>query len=325
MIEITGKWYDIFSDGRSSDKWTSNLIVSNAKNVIAAALANVQTTHAFNVGGLNWDFSDKTLVRTGAFSTYQSQWSDNDYALIRYGTGISTGGSQFNIASVTNANTIVIDGDIDPGDVLDNSVSITIFKDNPRLHNLYLAIGTGSSTWDNESVYPDKSATSLLQEYYRKPITSVTHIKEYTGSISAVAGADITSSEFVEFGNDCVGQLLEIIDGPGVGQVRQIDSINTTTNVATLSSAITGPATTASKWRIGIPQFDPTGTIDITTVFNADEANANGTIREMGLFGGHANGVIGSGQMLNLIHHASITKTVGTSLTRIIRLRINIA
>lgn len=61
----------------------------------------------------------------------------------------------------------------------------------------------------------------------------------------------------------------------------------------------------------------PTNRLQISVVF--DESEANGELRELGLFGGNATGTRDSGYMLNRKIHALITKTSAMKLERIIR------
>lgn len=320
-INVTGRWLDI-TDNQLGSKWNRNLVVSNAAKVIAAAIGNLSTTKSYMISGLDWTESSKTLTFTGAFSGYYNNWSDTDYVLVRFGTGLSSIGSTVKVVSCT-ADNLVLESSIG-SDVTDNTVSVTIFKEHPRLHNLYLALGTGSSSWDNEMAYPSKSATSLVQEYYRKSVSFVRHIKDYTGGTSAATATTLTSPDFAIVGQDCVGQILEITDGLGVGQVVQIASFDSSLNKITVASWPSTTPDTTSKWSLSAPSLYPTGTLEISTTFEATEANANGTIREMGLFGANATNVIGSGEMLNCIHHTAITKTTLSALTRIIRLNFEV-
>lgn len=61
----------------------------------------------------------------------------------------------------------------------------------------------------------------------------------------------------------------------------------------------------------------PTNRIQITVVFN--ESEANGELRELGIFGGDATSAKDSGYMINRKTHALIYKTSGMKLERIIR------
>lgn len=325
---MPGKWFDVYSDGKTSDKWTSNLIVSNASKALVSALANMPSSSSIMVAGCGWTQATKRVTKTGAFVNYASEFVDSDYFLVRSGTGIATTGTLIRITGVDpTGDYITLETDLHGSNISDGSVSGTIFKSFPRFHNLYLAIGTGSSSWDSETPYPSKSATQLTGEFYRKLVSRIVHIQEYDGLASAATSTTITSPSFAAFSTDCIGQLIEIVDGTGVGQVRQIISFNTSTNQMTISSGATNwvvtPDTT-SKWRIGIPQHTATGVIDVITTFEQNEGNANGTIREMGLFGADATDVLGSGQLINLINHTGITKNSTNSLTRIIRLRLEV-
>lgn len=113
----------------------------------------------------------------------------------------------------------------------------------------YFAVGSGSSSWQNESL-PSPSATDakLLSETYRKAITS----------------------------ND----------------ISFIDSSNEESTT-------------------------PTNRLQIKVTFNENEAN--GELRELGIFGGNATATKDSGYMLNRKIHALIYKTSGMKLERIIR------
>ena len=61
----------------------------------------------------------------------------------------------------------------------------------------------------------------------------------------------------------------------------------------------------------------PTNRIQITTMFEANEAN--GELREIGIFGGNATAKADSGLMVNCKIHPLIFKTAGMKLERIIR------
>lgn len=61
----------------------------------------------------------------------------------------------------------------------------------------------------------------------------------------------------------------------------------------------------------------PTNRLQIKVTFNENEAN--GELRELGIFGGNATAIKDSGYMLNRKIHALIYKTSGMKLERIIR------
>lgn len=68
-----------------------------------------------------------------------------------------------------------------------------------------------------------------------------------------------------------------------------------------------------------LPSVTPTNKIELTVII--DYAEANGALREFGLFGGDADpGVADSGQMVNWIHHARIDKDVTIAIERKIRI-----
>ena len=62
----------------------------------------------------------------------------------------------------------------------------------------------------------------------------------------------------------------------------------------------------------------PTNKIEITVTF--DETEANGPLREFGIFGGLASGVANSGLMVNHKIHPLIYKTNALQLERVLRL-----
>lgn len=66
-----------------------------------------------------------------------------------------------------------------------------------------------------------------------------------------------------------------------------------------------------------VESSSPTNRLQITVTFN--ESEANGELRELGLFGGNASSTKNSGYMLNRKIHALIYKTSGMKLERIIR------
>lgn len=113
----------------------------------------------------------------------------------------------------------------------------------------YFAVGSGSSSWNNESLpSPATTDTKLLNETYRKQITP--------------------------------------------DDIKFIDSNNVKSN-------------------------SPTNRLEIRVMFS--ESEANGELRELGLFGGNASSTKNSGYMLNRKIHALIYKTSGMKLERIIR------
>lgn len=61
----------------------------------------------------------------------------------------------------------------------------------------------------------------------------------------------------------------------------------------------------------------PTNRIQITVTF--DEQEANGELREIGIFGGNATAAANSGIMVNCKIHPLIYKTTGMKLERIVR------
>lgn len=61
----------------------------------------------------------------------------------------------------------------------------------------------------------------------------------------------------------------------------------------------------------------PTNRIQITVTFNENEAN--GELREIGIFGGDATDKADSGIMVNCKYHPLIYKTTGMKLERIVR------
>lgn len=113
----------------------------------------------------------------------------------------------------------------------------------------YFAVGSGSSSWQNENLpSPEASDVKLLNETFRKTITA--------------------------------------------GDVTFIDSANEESST-------------------------PTNRLQIKVTFNENEAN--GELRELGIFGGNATATKDSGYMLNRKIHALIYKTSGMKLERIIR------
>lgn len=62
---------------------------------------------------------------------------------------------------------------------------------------------------------------------------------------------------------------------------------------------------------------NPTNRLQVSVTF--DESEANGELRELGIFGGNATATRNSGYMLNRKIHALIYKTNGMKLERIIR------
>lgn len=68
----------------------------------------------------------------------------------------------------------------------------------------------------------------------------------------------------------------------------------------------------------GVPAGTPTNKLEISVTIGY--ADANGTMREFGLFGGDATSTLNSGQMVNWISHARIDKTSGFEIQRTIRL-----
>lgn len=66
------------------------------------------------------------------------------------------------------------------------------------------------------------------------------------------------------------------------------------------------------------PSTNPTNRLQIKVIFNENEAN--GDLREFGLFGGTASNNANSGIMINRKIHPLIYKTTGMKLERVIRL-----
>lgn len=66
------------------------------------------------------------------------------------------------------------------------------------------------------------------------------------------------------------------------------------------------------------PSATPTRAIEITMTF--DPAEANGAMREFGLFGGDADGVTDSGQIINWVVHPLINKDATLTINRTIRI-----
>jgi hypothetical protein len=68
----------------------------------------------------------------------------------------------------------------------------------------------------------------------------------------------------------------------------------------------------------GSPSGSPTNKVEITV--NIGYSEANGTMREFGLFGGTATSSLDSGEMVNWIVHERIDKTSGFEIQRKIRI-----
>ena len=67
-----------------------------------------------------------------------------------------------------------------------------------------------------------------------------------------------------------------------------------------------------------VVSLTPTHKIQITVIF--EEAEANGELREFGIFGGNASATLNSGVMINHKIHPLIYKTTALRLERILRL-----
>jgi hypothetical protein len=198
-----------------------------------------------------------------------------------------------------------------------------------ELNNMFLAIGSGDLSWDTARPAPSKTDTSLFAEYYRRPIDSVTHITEITGYNENIGAADeIESSLFEDIDPSLlIGRLVEIIGDAGnpvpIGETRTITAVTDSVPfIITVDSPFTSTPTTTTKFRIGYVSNIPTGVVDIETTFPAEDGNAFGTIREEAIFGGDATDLLNSGIMLNVIRHEPLSKQTGTSLTRVVRIRL---
>lgn len=106
---------------------------------------------------------------------------------------------------------------------------------------------------------------------------------------------------------------LEVGTGVGNGttQLPQTESVSQTA----LRSPLLRKAITSWTYlnASGSPTATETNVLQITTVFNEDEAN--GAIVEMGLFGGNATGTNGSGMMFNYKTFPVWNKQQGMKLT----------
>lgn len=194
-------------------------------------------------------------------------------------------------------------------------------------NSLYLALGSGDASWAGTAPpAPSKDATGLTSEFARRPVDNVTYIEEYVGVHNVAAGqasTEIQAPIFAELDEGLfINRLIEIIDGAGKGDVRTILDTNGSSAFVDSDFSQTPDATTV--WRVGVVSLVPTNIVDLQTTFPATESNAKGQIREAGLFGGLATDELGSGDLINLIHHPVITKQEKSELTRVVRLRFNI-
>lgn len=73
----------------------------------------------------------------------------------------------------------------------------------------------------------------------------------------------------------------------------------------------------------GSPSGSPTSKLEITV--NMGYSDANGTMREFGLFGGTAISALDSGEMVNWIVHDRIDKTSGFEIQRKVRIEFVLA
>ena len=330
---ISGHWHDQFYENgkRVTTKWRKNLVVASASKALAAGLSTTPTPTTFSFSGQNWVQASKAITKTAgnAFVNYNRTNSDRVY--IFAGTNAIKG---FYTVTNTHANPDVDDGIVvdatlasTAADLTNNDIAGTIFQAPPLLHNLWLALGYGDSSWDIETPAPQSSATALVSEHYRKRPSYVSHMQEYEG-LNTYTGPDqnkLTAATFQTLGGQLIGQVIEVIDGVNSGDQRTITSIATDT--VTLSSNMTSVATATTYWRVAVPVTAATGVLDIRTVFN--EAQANASVREMALFGGNATQEKDSGNMINLIRHAKVVVNINpvdpaTFYTRTMRLRLQI-
>jgi len=195
-----------------------------------------------------------------------------------------------------------------------------------KTNALYHALGVGRYQWDFSLPNPEPSATSLVDEYFRRTPNSVTYIDEYIGlheTSSPNPDDELQSTIFGTIGGDLlIGRLIEIIAGTGAGDVREITSY-TSPDIVTLSSGLSATPDETTRFRVGVVSSTPTGVVDVVTVFPATEGNSDGQIREHGLFCGAATAELGTGTLLCIQRHSVIAKT-GEDLTRVWRLRIEL-
>jgi hypothetical protein len=297
------------------------MITSSGKKVIAAAVGSLPSTNTFEFNGAGFDVSALQLTKTSGFIGYTK--TAGDRVLILSGTDASLG--YFRVTAKPDNDTVTLDADIttDATDITEDDVVGIIFSVPPGLHNLQTAIGYGEAEWDVETPSADKNATSLVAEFYRKPVSIVTNIKEYRGLHTGGSTIDeLESPTFGTIGDDVIGQMIEIVGGVNSGDVRTI--ISRSGDVVTLNNNLTTNPTSTTDWRLGIPSTAPTGVLDIRTDFAGSDENSDGTIREMGIFGGNATAEKNSGELLALARFNKVVKS-GTDMTRIFRIRFEIA
>ncbi len=195
-------------------------------------------------------------------------------------------------------------------------------KSNAMFH----ALGVGRFQWDAVLPNPAKDDAALVDEYFRAAPSNITHILETEGlhePTSPTPSNQLRSTLFATIAPaNFLGRLIEIIAGPGTGDIRQITGY-TPSETITLDSNLSATPDATTRWRLGSVSSSPTGVIDVETTFPATEGNSDGQIREQGLFLGAATAELGTGTMLSIIRHPVITKS-GQDLTQVWRLRIEV-
>lgn len=176
----------------------------------------------------------------------------------------------------------------------------------------------GGGAWDPVFPSPNFTETQLTDEYFRKAPDDIVYLKDVIGD--ADSGDTVTLNDADRTEPDCTfdGLLLRVTAGTNVGEQRIIQSY--TVGVFNFSIPFPDPIDNTTEYIIeDVPTGEITNKIQVQTLLDFGDANGE-DIREQGLFGGDATAVLGSGFMIDKIHHSRRYKDNTIQIRRFIQL-----
>lgn len=186
----------------------------------------------------------------------------------------------------------------------------------------FLAIGSGLPSWDVSIPTIDFENTVLENEFFRKVPSIRTFVSEITGTATSGTNVTLVDAGFTQPDDFFKFLELKITAGTNSGESRLITAFDGTTKTITVKDSFPSPIDNTSVYEINVSTTTETDKVEIQTRLKFSDTGANGTIREMGLFGGNATITPNSGTMMNTIRHAKIDKDGTVEIIRRIRIKL---